>query len=170
MANNKNDNPLNEIDIRLPLGSFSSKNMFEKIATLSPNQGKEKLDVFGECNNEYKNKENLVYMFVIDGYIQKIGSSTTSMKKRISSYNCGKKKYRDNGTCSTTNYFCLQTFLNINKKVDVYAFYPKTETIEIDVFGKTEKVTQLVQSKIYERFLLSRLKEKGTMPILCTQV
>ena len=59
-----------------------------------------------------------MYCFVIDGKILKIGKTDTTMAKRVQSYNCGKKAYRENGTCSTTNYNILQSFLAINKEKD----------------------------------------------------
>ena len=115
-----------------------------------------------------KNKE-LVYLFVINGYIQKVGSTTTTMKKRIQSYNCGKQDYRDRGTCSTTNYFVLQSFLRINKEFEIYAFFPEKKKMQVDVFGDVVEKELYVPSKEYEKKILTELKSRGAMPILCTQ-
>jgi len=42
--------------------------------------------------------------------------SRKTWEERLQSYNCGKKKYRENkGTNSTTNYKVLQTICNIQK-------------------------------------------------------
>ena len=89
---------------------FKYKNKFKKIAVLIPNLNKEKLDI-EYCNINYKNEKGMVYLFVVNGVLLKIGSTITTLSKRIQSYNCGKKAYRLNGTCSTTNYFVLQNFL-----------------------------------------------------------
>lgn len=165
---NKNDRPLllDDIDAnKNRLDTFKYFNKFAKVGYLTPNNDKEKVEL-GYYSDTYKTRRGLVYLFVLDGIILKVGSTTASMKDRIQSYNCGKKAYRDNGTCSTTNYFVLQSFLNMGKVVDVYAYYP--EPIEVDVFGeKTESVSN--PPKPYENHILTYLKENGEMPILCTQ-
>ncbi len=84
----------------------------------------EKLEINAIDEKNMKN-EGLVYVFVIQGKIFKIGHSITPITKRVQSYNCGKVEYRKNGTCSTTNYFVLQSLLKINKIVQVYAFFPE---------------------------------------------
>lgn len=49
-------------------------------------------------------------------FIFKIGMSRKTWEERLQSYNCGKKKYRENkGTNSTTNYKVLQTICHIQK-------------------------------------------------------
>ena len=163
---NKNDNPLNSISDVKPVifNDFEYKDYFKKIFTLYPDVENEKLDIMNS-EEETANKRGLVYCFVIDGILLKIGSSTTSMKARIQSYNCGKESYRENGTCSTTNFFILQTFLNIGKEVDVYAYFP--ETILFDVFGKKEESS--LPAKKYEKTILENLKKNNMFPSLCSQ-
>ena len=71
------------------------------------------------------NESGFVYIFVIENKIFKIGSSINSIYKRISSYNCGKIKFRMKGTCFTTNYFILQSFLKLDKVINVYGYFPE---------------------------------------------
>ena len=163
---NKNDVPLTEIDlIGQSIESFEFIDSFEKIVVLKANVEKEKLEVEELIGEKYKTKKGLVYLFAIDGKVLKIGCTTTTMKDRIQSYNCGKKTYRENGTCSTTNYFILQSFLNVGKKVEVYGFY--APEIEVSVFGTLTKTS--IQPKIYEKTILSSLKKNDKFPIMCTQ-
>jgi hypothetical protein len=156
----QNDRVLTEMtDIDFKYDDFPYKQYFTKIGHLIPDNDKEcvSLDLSFD-------RKDLVYIFVIDGIIIKIGSTSTTMKNRIQSYNCGKKAYRKNGTCSTTNYVCLQSILNINKKVDVYAFFP--EDNKIDVWGIEKEISV---SKLYEKRILTDLKDKGVFPVLCIQ-
>lgn len=166
---NKNDNPLTEIDETIPFEEFKEKDYFSKIAVLESEVKKEKISVKKVIDEKYSKRRSLVYVFVIDGFIQKIGSTTTSMKDRISSYNCGKKKYRENGTCSTTNFFVLQSFLNLNKEIEIFAYFPEVSIQRVDYFGEVleEEVSQ--PSKNFEKYILERLKKEGRMPILCSQ-
>jgi len=164
---NKNDVPLKKISEAnlIYFKNFEHRSYFKKIFSLKPNRDNEKLEIVNVLNDSYINKKGLVYCFVVEEIIFKIGSSTTNMKGRIQSYNCGKQSYRNSGTCSTTNYFVLQTFLNINKVIDVYAYFP--EVIEFDVFGKKEKSS--LPAKYYEKAILTNMKNEGVFPSLCTQ-
>ncbi|MCL4374214.1 MAG: GIY-YIG nuclease family protein [Candidatus Marsarchaeota archaeon] len=162
---NKNDRPINESDVekQIRFNDFCYKDKFRFICRLAPNILKERIDIIDEVDS-LTDKPDLVYALVINGRIIKIGSSTTSFKDRVSSYNCGKKAYRQNGTCSTTNYVVLQSILNINKNVDVYAFFPEKYTLNI--WGEREEISL---SKKYEKAILTELKKNGKFPILCTQ-
>lgn len=162
---NKNDKPISNVDGSFSLEEFDFVDRFVKISTLKPLISKEKIEADIIYDKRYSSRRGIVYVFVIDGKVVKIGSSTTSMKARIQSYNCGKQAYRDSGTCSTTNYFVLQSFLKINKPIDVYGFFP--ESIVVDVFGVDEEVS--IPPKIYEKNILKHLKEEDKLPVLCTQ-
>lgn len=163
---NKNDIPLTKNDLNgiLKFSNFEFKKYFEKLCEIVPDVDNEKVFISNE--NEKINKSELIYAFVYNGELLKIGSTTTSFKKRIQSYNCGKKIYRKSGTCSTTNYFVLQTFLNINEKIDVYVFFPPSFKIDDDFLGKIEIS---VPAKKYENKILDRMKKNGVFPVLCTQ-
>jgi hypothetical protein len=165
-VSNKNDIPIDFVPTNLSFEYFKYHMYFQKIAELEPDLDKETINLTNIINNDYLTKKGLVYIFVIDGYIVKIGSTTTSIKERIKSYNCGKENYRKNGTCSTTNYFILQSFLKIGKKIEIFAYYP--ETFEINIFGDLKKDIPF-PPKEYEKVLLSYLKEEGELPYLCTQ-
>lgn len=166
---NKNDNPLLEIDKTIHISDFDEIKYFNKIAVLTGSPEEEKLVVKEILDERYSFKKNVLYIIVIKDYIQKIGSSTNSMKDRIRSYNCGKKEYRKQGTCSTTNFFVLQTLLQINEDIEIYGFYPETKEQEFDCFGELIEIEVSVPSKTYEKNILEKLKTKGKMPALCTQ-
>ncbi|MCQ2980983.1 GIY-YIG nuclease family protein, partial [Helicobacter pylori] len=111
--------------------------------------------------------ERLVYVFVIQGKIFKIGHSITPIMKRVQSYNCGKVEYRKNGTCSTTNYFVLQSLLKINKIVQVYAFFPEQPTYTL--FGKTYQDSFSTSKRVENVILENFIKIHNKKPIGCTQ-
>ncbi len=149
----------NEIDYK----KFSYRKHFTHLCDLQPDKSKEKIDITEIQNETDFKKEGLVYAFVIEGKILKIGHTITSIKKRIQSYNCGKTEYRIAGTNSTTNYFILQSILNINKIVNVYAFFPQQPVYEI--FG--EKFSDsFPPSKRAEKIILTSLEKN---PIGCSQ-
>ncbi len=125
MAKRKSDIILKSVDDlkdEIDYKDFEYKEYFNLLCELVPNNSLEKLEINAIDEKNMKN-EGLVYVFVIQGKIFKIGHSITPITKRVQSYNCGKVEYRKNGTCSTTNYFVLQSLLKINKIVQVYAFF-----------------------------------------------
>lgn len=162
---NKNDTPLNNINGSFPLDNFKFKEHFIKIATIMPDASIEALLVKNIIDERYTKETSLVYLFVIDGNVVKVGSTTTTMKDRISSYNCGKKAYRKSGTCSTTNYLVLQSFLLIGKDIDIFAYY--TGKIKTSIFGIENYIS--VPAKDHEKIINTELKKIGEFPILCTQ-
>ena len=117
-------------------------------------------------------REEVVYAIVVDQrYLLKIGSATTNFDKRLKSYNCGQSKYRDNGTCSTTNYYVLQSLFNIaakGHKVEIYTFLTSPIKIQMDLRGL---VWQLGYSpaKNIEKSILTSLKSNRKLPLMCTQ-
>lgn len=163
---NRNDMPIHEADTlhEMSLDDFEYKDHFSFLCTLIPETENERV-VIQETNEPYIERKGILYLFVLENRILKVGSSTVSFKERVSSYNCGKQAFRDNGTCSTTNYFVLQSLLNINKPIEVYAFFP--ESIEMDVFGTTEEIS--LPAKRYEKRILTELKDSNQLPVMCTQ-
>jgi len=161
---NKNDKPITSFDEikKISFSTFNKKYNFTKLCTLIPDKENERLIIkdLGE------DKRGLVYAMVCNDILLKVGSTITSMEDRIKSYNCGRKKFRENGTCSTTNYYVLQSLLNLGMDIEVYVFYP--EEIKVNVFG--EEVHTSVPPKLYEKSILRSLKEEGIMPTFCTQV
>ena len=139
---------------------------FERIGQLIPDNNNEKL-LFSGNERKFSKIEGAIYCFVIDDYILKIGKTDTTMAKRLISYNCGKKSYRENGTCSTTNYKVLQSFLAINKPVEVYCYFVPPAFLE--VFGKKVSITTS-PSKYIESVFLQKTKEQfGDKLLLCIQ-
>lgn len=146
---------------------FRYKKFFFHLCNLIPNIKDEKLDI-EPVNKDFINKKGLVYIFVIQNKIFKIGNTITSIIKRIQSYNCGKIEYRIVGTNSTTNYFVLQSLLKINKKVKVFAFFP--EQPKYKIFGKVYQ-DSFSPSKRAEKIILNDfVKEYNKKPIGCSQV
>ena len=170
MRKNKNDIPLTIKDLReikIKLSDIPKKLQFKFLCSIYPNITNDCLEIIKEEDSKYLNihRRGLVYVFVIEGKVLKVGSTTQSFKERVKSYNCGTSKARKKGTCSTTNYFVLQSLLNFKKEVKVYAFF--TPTISQLVFGETEKIS--LPPKQWEKSILKKMKEKKKMPIFCTQ-
>ena len=168
---NRNENFVTKQEIKnvnLYFGNFQYKKHFKFLCTLHPNSQKERLEIrnaVDEKNFNVHTKNGLIYVLVMDNKIIKVGSTITPFQKRVSSYNTGKIKYRISGKNSTTNYFCLLSFLRINKDIDVYAFFPKQESANI--FGTVKKIEP--NPKHWEREILTNLTEQGNKPIFCTQ-
>ena len=171
MAKTKNRNiriikNFNELEEEINFNEFDKKEHFIHICDLIPNKTLERLDM-EIIDQEKCNIGGLVYIFVINGKIFKIGQSITNIKKRIQSYNCGKIEYRISGTNSTTNYFVLQSLLSINQQVNVYAFFP--DLPEYEIFGKHYKDSWQV-SKRAENIIINEFIQKyNKKPIGCTQ-
>lgn len=116
-------------------------------------------------------KNEWLYLFVINGMIVKIGGTRVSLKERTASYLCGHhiKEREKSGDCSKTNAFIYNTFvfyLNLDCKIQMYAYkLPKTETIT-EILGK--KITIEVQTyHAYESIFLENYKKKyKSYPIL----
>jgi hypothetical protein len=145
--------------------NFKYKDNFSFLCDLVPDKKNEKLVIKNEDIKKI-NKIGVLYIFTWNNKLLKIGSSITSFKDRVQSYNCGKEEYRrKNGTCSTTNYLVLQTILRLDITVKVYAFFPGD--IEIDIFGEKKNISS--PAKEYEKKILVELKKEGKLPIFCTQ-
>ena len=166
---NKNDNPLaslsdliNEIDY----ANFAYKKHFRHLCNIKADLNRERMGVEAISFDKI-DISGLVYVFVIGGKIFKIGHTITGIEGRVQSYNCGKKKNRGKGTCSTTNYFVLQSVLNIQEDVQVYAYFPNVCSYEI--FGEpgTESFPspKAVEKKIIKDFT----QQHGKKPIGCIQ-
>ncbi len=168
-AKNKNivilksvDDLKDEIDYK----DFEYKEHFDLLCELIPNNNLEKLEIKAIDEKNMKT-EGLVYVFVIQGKIFKIGHSITPITKRVQSYNCGKVEYRINGTNSTTNYFVLQSLLKINEVVQVYAFFPEQPTYTL--FGKTYQDSFPTSKRAENVILKDFIKNHNKKPIGCTQ-
>lgn len=157
---------LNELENEIEYADFEFKKYFKLICYLIPNRNKEKLEI-EEVDSNACRKDGIVYVFVINNRIFKIGESINSIIHRVQSYNCGKLDYRLRGTCSTTNFYVLQSLLNIDTKVEVYGYFP--EQPKYTVLGKTFKNSK-PPSKTAENLIIKNFEKKyGKKPIGCTQ-
>lgn len=166
---NKNDRPLTKMaDLRdeVSYGDFEFKSHFVRLCRVQPEVANERL-VLASTNRDKIDRRGMVYALCIGGKIFKIGCTITDFASRVQSYNCGKKAFRASGTCSTTNYFILQSILNLGRPVAVYAYFPKL--MRYDIFGKRGE-EPFPSPKAVEKEVLRRFVERhGRVPIGCTQ-
>ena len=168
---NKNDNPLrsvadlaNEVD----WSKFKYKRDFRHLCDIQPDKANEKITIIASPKNGAVDSTGVVYVFVIKGKIFKIGSSTDSLQGRVGSYNTGKAKYRMHGTNSTTNYFALQTFLNIGEIINVYAYFPVKRSYTI--FGEKGSEAFPSAKQVEKKVLRDFKAQHRRLPIGCTQI
>lgn len=168
MKKNKNIVPLvlNDLAGEVEYSKFEYKNFFIHSCNLIPEKEKERIRIKIIDEIIFK-KKGVVYLFIVNGKVLKIGQTTTTIKKRIQSYNCGKVEYRINGTNSTTNYFILQSILKINKTVEVYTYQP--DKPEINVFGKIIKTNTPVTKMVEKQIIKDFIKKFGKKPVGLTQ-
>jgi hypothetical protein len=171
MAKKKNRNivllkNVNDLQNEISYDDFEYKEHFSHLCNLIPNNELEKLEIEVIDNKNIK-IAGLVYIFVIDGKIFKIGHSITPITKRVQSYNCGKTEYRIAGTNSTTNYFVLQSLLKINQIVNVYAFFP--EQPKYKLFGKEYQDSFPTSKRAENEIIKDFIKKHNKKPIGCTQ-
>ena len=166
---NKNDNPLaslsdltNEIDYV----DFEYKKYFIHLCNIKADFNSESIST-EPISFDKIDTHGLVYIFVIGGKIFKIGHAIRGIKKRVGSYNAGRKKNRERGTCSTTNYFVLQSFLNIQEDVQVYAYFPNVCSYEI--FGEPGKESFPSPKAVEKKIIKDFTQQHGKKPIGCIQ-
>ena len=167
---NKNEQPLRSLEDlteSLPWSDYCDQEHFTRLCTVTPNHEQECLEITEVHDEDMMKQKGLVYAMVVDGRIFKIGQSINTLKSRLGSYNAGKMGNRFKGTCSTANFFILQSLLNLGKQVEIYAFFPPVKQWEL--FGKTGQEA-FPSAKVAERILLARYEEKyGAKPIGCSQ-
>ena len=155
---------ISDLDKEMEYKDFKRYKDFQPVCKLKPDKKSESLKIYDGVE-DLVNRKGIVYVLVVNGKIFKIGQSINSIKKRIQSYNCGKKKYRkDRGTNSTTNYFVLQSLLNIGYDVEVYGFFP--EQPKFKIFGKEYQESRS-PSKVAENIIIKELirDNNGNKPI-----
>ena len=172
MAKKKNRNivllkSVHDLRDEISYEDFEYKEYFSHLCDLIPNIEKEKIEIQIVDGVNIK-KAGLVYVFVINSKIFKIGHSITPITKRVQSYNCGKIEYRIAGTNSTTNYFVLQSLLKINEIVNVYAFFP--EHPKYVLFGKEYQDSFPSSKRAENEILKDLIKNHKKKPIGCTQI
>lgn len=171
MARKKNRNivlikSIKELSKEVRFSEYMHKDHFTHICDIIPNKKEEKLEIKEIDHNKTK-EDGLVYILVIKNKIFKIGQSITNITKRVQSYNCGKTEYRISGTNSTTNYFVLQSLLNLNERINVYAYFTKKQKYEI--FGEHGE-DSFPSSKVVERKVMKDfIHQYKKKPIANTQ-
>ncbi len=148
--------------------NYVDKNYFTYYCDLMPNRQDEKIiiDVIGD--KILHTTEGIVYVLVIDGKILTFGHSIRTFKARLGSYNAGKKKQRKGkATNSVTNYYILQSILNIGLPVQVYLMTP--EHSEWKALGETG-TEPFPSVKMLKKTILAKFeKQYGKSPIGNTQ-
>jgi len=107
--------------------------------------------------NHFKRHKQWVYILVIDGKVVKCGESTGTLNFRWGSYGAGTRVNRENGTCSTTNYFIseiVRKALELNMKIELYGHPIDNIGISVDLFGSKRNVISN-NVKIYESKLIN---------------
>tara|TARA_B100001059_G_C17527359_1_gene423816 strand:- start:62 stop:655 length:594 start_codon:yes stop_codon:yes gene_type:complete len=121
--------------------------------------------------DQYKKRDEVVYIIVFDGRVVKIGFTTDGMTGRHTSYNAGSRKSRKIGTPSTTNFHVTEsiyTALRDGKKVEWYAYdVPPVET-NVDCFGTgVMKSMKVSYGSGLESYLIDEYERlKGNRPLL----
>lgn len=109
----------------------------------------------------YNTAEGLVYCFVVDGILFKVGQTSTTMRKRIKSYNCGQSAYRKNGTCSVTNYFILSSLVSMyDSGSDIMLYIWKAYDSVIKTAFGGQYVSSATSAKLSEGELICDFEER----------
>lgn len=112
-----------------------------------------------------------LYLIAYSKKVTKIGMTSSGMKSRYSSYNCGTKKAMIKGSCATTNFVVTQAnYLALRKNIDVEVFayeIPEnwTETV---IFGTKQRVLNKVAHKYESTLIDLYYKKTQKMPPLCS--
>jgi hypothetical protein len=122
-------------------------------------------------SDEFTEKTEWLYIFLINNRLVKIGGTRTGLKGRISSYLCGHhiEERGKSGDCSKTNGFIYNTFefyLKLGCKIEMLGYkLPKTE-FTIEIFGKPTKITAQTYHAYESTFLEDYKKMYNDYPLL----
>ena len=200
---NSTENKINLCEKYNILNELKSKN-FESIPTFEEYEWSEEFEEIGKIeyyfsngkfhiptlkvsylNESLRKKTNngCLYMMTYKNpdtnkeHILKIGQTSTSLDKRIQSYNCGEIKYQNGkGTASTTNTFVKQNILNFNGEITLRAYTFDDNTIsqitDINLPRFTMFSSNLI-SKMYKevegKYIEKYISQFGEKPVLCGQ-
>jgi len=115
----------------VPLDSYDRRGDFHKVANvvLDADTRRQTVIKFDTTINtdDWKSKQEWLYLFVVDGNIIKIGGTRDGLKKRCGSYLCGHHipERGRSGDCSKTNAFIYNTFefyLIMGFEIEIYAY------------------------------------------------
>jgi hypothetical protein len=123
-------------------------------------------------NEEFNEKNEWLYLFVINDRIVKIGGTRTGLRGRVASYLCGHHitERGKSGDCSKTNGYIYNTFefyLRQECKIKMYGYKLPKKQITVEIFGKETKITAQTYHAFESTFLEDYKKIYGEYPILC---
>jgi hypothetical protein len=119
----------------------------------------------------FNEKNEWIYIFLINDRIVKIGGTRTGLKGRVSSYLCGHhiQERGKSGDCSKTNGFIYNTFefyLRLGCKIEMLGYkLPKTE-FTIDIFENSVKILAQTFHAYETTFLEDYKKMYDDYPLL----
>lgn len=125
---------------------------------------------------EHKNLWNAeqkewLYLIAYSKKVVKIGMTSSGLKSRYSSYNCGTKKAMIKGSCATTNFVVTQAnYLAIRKNlnVEIFAYEIPENWTNTVIFGKKQRVLNKVAHKYESTLIDLYYKKLEKMPPLCS--
>jgi len=122
-------------------------------------------------NEEFNDKNEWLYIFIINERIVKIGGTRTGIKGRIVSYLCGHhiEERGKSGDCSKTNGFIYNTFefyLNLNCKIQMYGYKLPNKKFMIEIFEKEIEIKAQTFHAYESTFLEDYKKNYNDYPIL----
>lgn len=157
-------NDITDLDREMEYKDFKRHKDFKLVCKLKPDMESESLKIYDNVE-DLADRKGIVYVLVINGRIFKVGQSINSIRERIQSYNCGKKKYRkESGTNSTTNYFCITEF--IKYRIWCWGIWVFSSSTKFKIFGKEYQDSKSV-SKVAENIIIKELMKdnNGNKPI-----
>ncbi len=155
--------------------------VFSKAASIVlDNSSKRKtiLQVVPVETEKWNAEREVIYLFVRNGRIMKIGGTRTGMKARWGSYKCGhcvpertmKNGQPYPGKMSVTNahlYHTIEADLLEGNQWEFWTWTLPTVTVTVDIMGKATKVIAQTYHA-YESRCMEMFKEKsGEIPQLC---
>jgi hypothetical protein len=156
------------------LEEYNRKHYFHSIATIVLDKEEKRntvLQFIPTSKEEFAEKAEWLYLFVMNQRIVKIGGTRTGLKGRVASYLCGHhvKERGKSGDCSKTNGFIYNTFafyLSLGCTIEMYGYkLPKT-TAMIDLFGKETMITVQTYHAYESTFLEDYKKMYQEYPML----
>ncbi len=166
----------------IKFNEYNRKDYFKLVSNIvldndTNNKGKQKRKTLIKfepviSKKKFKQKNEWIYLFVINNKIVKIGGTRSGLAGRTGSYLCGHhiKERGKSGDCSKTNAFIYNTFyfyLLQGCKIEMFGYeLPKT-CIDIEIFNiKKEIILQTFHA--YEgTFINDYYKKYTNLPVLC---
>ena len=120
---------------------------------------------------DFKAKNEWLYLLVVNDRIVKIGGTRVGLKGRVNSYLCGHhiQERGKSGDCSKTNAFIYNTldfYLQLGCNIKMYGYkLPKTE-FEVTIINKTKKVVAQTYHAYESTFLEEYKRSYHSYPLL----